>query len=229
MSLLRLAPNGNPSPRAQLYHFMMESRTTCRSPIYASIVMVGSSRVGKSSTINHLFDTGDAIQFATTSDSQSETRNTSEFIRTVYEPKYEVSDLQLGIVDTPGFNDTDGFKQDACNFYSIKQFYETHPKLIGCYPNIIFLLVQATDTRIDGRNSDLSKSLRCLQQLCLVDRYHPNVVAVLTFCCSVNYKNIPNWEKKMEEKKANIQRIVFKALKVHAPVFVLENDYGKDG
>ena len=33
----------------------------------------------------------------------------------------------------------------------------------------------------------------------------------------------------MEEKKAIIQRIVFKALKVHAPVVVLENDYGKDG
>ena len=69
MSLLRLAPNANPSPRAQLYHFMMESRKIGRSSIYASIVMVGSSGVGKSSTINHLFDTGDAIQFATTSDS----------------------------------------------------------------------------------------------------------------------------------------------------------------
>ena len=229
MSSLRLAPNANPSPRAQLLHFMVQSGKIIRSPIYASILVVGSSGVGKSSTINHLFDTGDAIQFSKTSDSQSETRNTSEFILTVDEPKYGVSDIQLGIVDTPGFNDTDGLKQDACNFYSIKQFYETHPKLSGCYPNLIFLLVQATDTRIDGRNSDLSKSLRCLQQLCLVDRDHPNVVAVLTFCCSVNYNNVANWEKKMEKKKAIIQRIVFKALKVHAPVVVLENDYGKDG
>ena len=229
MSILRLAPNADPSPRAQLCHFMTESRKIGRSPIYASILMVGSSGVGKSSTINHLFDTGDGIEFAKTSDSQSETRNTSEFVLTVDEPKFEVSDLQLGIVDTPGFNDTDGLRQDACNFYSIKQFYETHPKLIGCYPNLIFLLVQATDTRIGGRNSDLSKSLRCLQQLSLVDRDHPNVVAVLTFCCSVNYKNDANWKEKMAKKKAIIQRIVFKAVKVRAPVVVLENDYGKDG
>ena len=225
MALLHLRPNAEPSPRAKLCHFMTASGQIKRSPCYTSILLVGVTGVGKSSTVNHLLNTSGAIKFAKTHDTRSATRDTSEFFFTVDEPKFEVSDLQLGIVDTPGFSDTVGLKQEACNFYSIKQFYETHQKLSGCYPNLIFLVVPATDTRIEGPNTNLSKSLRCLKQLGLVDQIHPNVVVVLSFCCSIPHKKVAKWEMKLKEKKAIFQRIVFEALNVTAPVVALENNY----
>ena len=216
-------------PRAKLFSIVNYSRKINRAINHTSVLLLGSSGVGKSSTINHLFNTGDGIQFAKTSDTQSETRVTTEFILTADEPEYGVQDLQLSIVDSPGFNDTEGYKQDACNFYSIKRFYETHKKLSGCYPNLIFILVQATDPRIRGANSNFSKSLRCLEQLRLVDQRCPNVVAILTWCCSIPYMNVTKWAEKMETMKKLVQDTIFQALKVTAPVVMLENDCEEHG
>lgn len=229
-SLGLLGPNPSlKKPRAQLLNFINSSRKIRRSIHQASILVVGSSGVGKSSTINHLLNTGDKIEFAKTSETQSETRTTQEYIICADSPKYEVKDLSLGVVDSPGFNDTDGYKQDACNFFSIKTFYQTHQKLSGCYPNLVFLFVRATDTRVKGANSDLAKSLRCLKRLGIVDPEKPNVVAVLSFCCSVAFKSAQKWSEKLEVKKSIIQEVIFDALKVTAPVVLLENDYGEDG
>ena len=83
----------------------------------------------------------------------------------------------------------------------------------------------ATDTSIAEENSNLSKSLRCLNELRLVDHRRPNVVAVLSFCCSVSCKKVETWKKKMENKKKVVQEVIFDALKVYAPVVVLENDF----
>ena len=230
MSLGLLDPNPSfEEPRAKLLSFINDSKGIRRAINHVSIMLVGNTGSGKSSTINHLFNTSEGSQLAPTNSTQSETRITSEFILSTDDPDYEVTDLQIGIVDTPGFNDTNGYKQDACNFYSIKKFYKTHPKLAGCYPNLIFLLVEATDNRIKGPNSNLSKSLRCLKQLGLVDHHYPNVVAILSFCCSVSYKNVTIWNEKMEEKKTIVRDIIFQALNVTAPVIALENDYGEYG
>ena len=216
-------------PRAKLISYIYDSDKISRGFNHVSILLVGSSGVGKSSTINHLLNIGGkGVQFAKTSSTTSETRITSEFLAFADDPKLEVKNLVLGIVDTPGFNDTDGLTQDACNFYSIKKFYEGHPKLGRCFPNLIFVLVPATDTRIAGENSNLSKSLRCLNQLGLVDHRRPNVVAVLSFCCSVSCKKVETWKKKMENKKKVVQDVVFNALKVNAPVVLLENDFEEE-
>ena len=217
-------------PRAKLISYINDSHKIKRGFNHVSILLVGSSGVGKSSTINHLLNIGgEGVQFAKTSSTKSETRITSEFLAFADDPDLEVQNLVMGIVDTPGFNDTDGLTQDACNFYSIKKFYEGHPKLRGCYPNLIFVLVQAIDTRIAGENSNLSKSLRYLNELCLVDHRRPNVVAVLSFCCSVSCKNVETWKEKMENKKKVVQDIIFDALKVNAPVVLLENEFEDGG
>ena len=72
--------------------------------------------------MNHLFAMKEnSVNFAKTSDEVSETRVTTEYEISADDPGYEVSELKLGLVDSPGFNDTDGMRQDACNFYSIKQ------------------------------------------------------------------------------------------------------------
>ena len=218
-------PNLN-EPRAKLISYINDSYKIDRGFNHVSILAVGSPAVGKSSTINHLLNIGgEGVQFAKTNSTKSETRITSEFLAFADDPDLEVKNLVLGIVDTPGFNDTDGVKQDACNFYSIKKFYEGHPKVPGCFPNLILVVVQATDTRIAGENSNLSKSLRCLNELRLVDHPRPNVVAVLSFCCSVSWRKVEVWKKEMEEKKKVVQDVIFDALKVYAPVVVLENDF----
>ncbi len=218
-SLSLLGPNASlENPRAKLVKCINDSRNIGRSINHVSILSLGTSGVGKSSTVNHLL----GVQLAEAIESQSETRSTQELTIHGRDPKYEVEELPLGLVDTPGFSDTDGSHQDACNLLSIQKFYRTHPKLSGCYPNLIFVIVKATDNRIMGENSDLGKSLRCIKQLGLVDPDKPNVVAILTHACGIPWKK---WSKNLERIKSAVRRIIFKALKVFAPVVMLENAY----
>ena len=193
-----------------------------------SLLLIGSSGVGKSATINHLLKPSAGEEVAKTGSSEPETRKTLEYVVTVDNPDDEASDrkLELGIIDTPGVNDPRGLKQDACNLYSMKRFFETHPlySKTKCYPNIIFLLVSATDHRIEGSDSNLAHTLKILKELGVVDQHHPNVVAVLTFSCSVYHKIVSKWEQKMKEKNDIISRAIFETLEIQAPVVWLEND-----
>ena len=212
-------------PRAGLVKYINDSRKIGRSINHVSILLVGTSGVGKSSTVNHLL----GLELAKTSDFHSETRSTQEFTIHGRDPKYEVEELPLGLVDTPGFCDMDGSYQDVCNLLSIREFFRTHPKLSGCYPNLIFVIVKATDNRIMGENSELGKSLRCIKQLDLVDPDKPNVVAILTHACGVPNKNAKKWSDELERRKSRVRKIIFNDLKVFAPVVMLENAYGEDG
>ena len=154
-----------------------------------------------------------------------ETRETVEYLVN------QNSDLKLGIIDTPGLNDPRGIKQDACNLNSMLQFFKTHPLYSNseCYPNLIFIVLSASEHRIAGSGSKLANTLHALKELKLVDRYHPNVVAVLTFCCSVNYNNVLTWTDTMQEKKTLISRNIRQVLGIEAPVVLLENDnYSND-
>ena len=210
--------------RSQLLLNIWDAYRLGRSIEKASILLVGSSGVGKSSTINHLFGLSEeeSITFAKTSDSKSETRTTTEYVIEVDSPvRFETSGLKLGLVDTPGFNDTDGTKQDACNFYSIREFYDKHMK--GCKPNLVLILIQATDTRIQGENSNLAKSLRCLKSLKLIDTKYPNVVAVLTWSTALGERQA-KFTKNITRKKEIVKETIFEFLNVHAPVVALENE-----
>lgn len=128
---LRLGPGDDPPPRAKLLSFILSSQGVHRSPNHVSILLAGNSGTGKSTTINHLLNTGKdtKVNYAKINAFESETKKVSEYVLTVDEPKYAVSDLTLGIVDTPGFNDTSCSEQDACTLYAIKKFYKNHPKL----------------------------------------------------------------------------------------------------
>ncbi len=221
-SLGLLGPNPSlEKPRAKLVKYINDSRTIGRSINHVSILLVGTSGVGKSSTVNHLL----GLELAKTSECQSQTRSTQEFTIHSSDPKYEVEELPLGLVDTPGFCDTDGSRQDVCNLLSIQKFFSTHPKLSGCYPNLIFVIVKATDNRIIGENSELGKSLRCIKLLGLVDPNKPNVVAILTHACGLAHKNAKKWSDELERRKSRVRKIIFNDLKVFAPVVVLENAY----
>ena len=190
-----------------------------RCPERFSILLIGSTGDGKSATINHLLNTDKMV--AKTGSFEPETRATVEYLV----DDNEDSGLKLGIIDTPGLNDPRGIKQDACNLNSMKHFFKNHPLYSQpkCYPNLIFLVISANEHRIDGSGSKLANTLRALQQLDVVDKHHPNVVAVLTFCCS-DSRNVLKWEKVMEKKKGTISRNIFEALGIQAPVVLLEND-----
>ena len=221
-SLGLFEPNASlEKPRAKLVKYINDSRKIGRSINHVSILLVGTSSVGKSSTVNHLL----GVELAKTSEYQSETRSTVEFTIHGSDPKYEVEELPLGLVDTPGFCDTDGSRQDACNLLSIQKFFRTHPKLSGCYPNLIFVVVKATDNRIMGENSELGKSLRCIKLLGLVDPDKPNIVAILTHACGVRKKSNKEWSEELEKRKSRVRKIIFNDLKVVAPIVILENAY----
>ena len=211
------------NPRAQLLMHVYKSYQIARSVEKGLILMVGTSGTGKSSTINHLFSLkdGNSVVFAKTSTVKSETRTTTEFVLECNAEEYLVSGLRMIIVDTPGFNDTGGIKQDACNFYSIKKFLDTNLK--GCYPNLIFLVIQATDTRIQGENSNLAKSLRCMRELNLIDLKRPNVVGVVTWCTSLG-ENPQRYQDNIEKKLRAIRETILQFLEVNAPVVAVEND-----
>ena len=206
-------------PRAKLLKCIDNSKKIGRSINHVSVLLVGSAGVGKSSTVNHLLD----INLATTSDKTSETRSTKEFIISGNNPKYGVEGLPLGLVDTPGFCDTDGSKQEACNLLSIMKFFRSHPKLAKCYPNLVLLVIKASDNRIKGENSELGKSLRCIKKLDLVDPDHPSVVIILSHVCSIRKKNGQEWVKALDKIKSTVTKIVFTHLKVVAPVVLIEN------
>ena len=207
--------------RAELLEYIRNSIEIGRSFSRVSILLVGTAGVGKSATVNHLL----GIDLAETSETKSETRSTKEFVVKGNDPKYEVEGLSLGLVDTPGFCDTDGSKQEACNLLCMREFFRTHDTLSKCFPNLIFLIVKATDNRIEGENSQLGKALRCIEQFCLVDVKYPNVVVILTHVCSVRKKNDKEWSKALDKIKSTFKRIVFNKLKVDAPVVLIENKY----
>ncbi|XP_046850125.1 uncharacterized protein LOC124443683 [Xenia sp. Carnegie-2017] len=224
-------------PQAILHYFSLSSAKIQRHFQFAMILLVGSTGCGKSSTINHLMDTGDGFPVAETSYYGSRKRKTSEYIITFDEPKYEVSDLTMRIIDTPGFNDDDGVQQDACNFVSVKKYFETHPKFLSktkFYPNLVFIVDKANNNRMKGVYTHLSKSLRGVKMLDVVDISHPNLVVILTHACSVGCKDVRKWHETMQEKKILVSDLVFQILGVRAPVVLIENnpyDYGlkKDG
>jgi len=75
---------------------------------------------------------------ARTSSSRSETRRTTEFVLKEDDVELGVKDLSLGVVDTPGFNDTEGIEQDAANLACIHDMLKNHEPL-----QVIYIYVEA--------------------------------------------------------------------------------------
>ena len=205
---------------------------------------MGSTGVGKSSTIKLLFninqrededsgnkkdddedynDEADCVMIGT-SESESETRAITEYLLTSTDNYYEASDIKLGITDSPGSDDTAGQSQDACNMYAIKKFYETHPSFKGrkVYPNLVFLMIAASDERFAGCSSNLVKAMKSLGKLDLVDSEKPNLVGVITKASHLD-RNKEDWIKSFNEKKKKFQDIIYKTFNFGADVVAIEN------
>ncbi len=190
--------------------------------------------MGKSSTINHFF----GRKVASISNSMSETKATKEYTATIDDRELGIRNLTLGIVDTPGLNDTEVLDQDAYNQASIKKFMKTHKPLqhlshkyrCHVFPNVVLLLINAADKRFEGTNSSLAKSLSAIKTIGLVDTKNNNLLIVLTNVMSCgNGKSRPeNWKKHLESKSKKIQRLVERTLLVSPEVVWVENHFYVD-
>ena len=120
-----------------------------------------------------------------------------------------------GIIDTPGFNDTEGLEQDACNLASIQKMLDSHEALqsleeggLKLFPNVIMILVKATDKRFEGPNSSLSKSLMSVQGMGIVDLRKNNVMVVLTNVMAFGNAKYPQkWRAQLKNKSRKIKNL----------------------
>ncbi|VDI02928.1 Hypothetical predicted protein, partial [Mytilus galloprovincialis] len=190
-----------------------------RSPNQVFILLVGLSGSEKSSTVNYLFDK-DIVE---TGDSKSVTHSTTEYILKLKSIEWRIPDLKLSIIDTPGFGDTEGLEKDARNIMTIKSFFETHPNIRkNSYPNLVLIVQNIMDNRIEGESSDFVNMLKGLSKVGVVDIENPNVVAVLTHAASIA-RNPKRWEEKVQKRKEEVKAIVRLYLGVNPEIGVQEN------
>jgi GTP-binding protein EngB required for normal cell division len=197
---------------------MNSSKWAGRSFNRVTTILLGQSGHGKSSTVNHLL----GVTMATTSDNKSETRATTEFKLVGEEPSLAVSDLNLSLVDTPGFGDTAGLKQEACNLTSIENFLNIISLGNRVYPNMILIVFSATENRFDDKNSAFCKALREVGTLNIVDKERPNVILVITHICLLSPKTA---KEKIKRISNSLKAIVKETLGVSAEAVCMENNY----
>ena len=90
-------------------------------------------------------------------------------------------------------------------------------------PVLVLLSITATEARYEGPSSRLTKTLQELEKFRLINRETQNLVIVTTNACSIPYKNVENWTKKIQEKCQGFQSHVENITGVRAPFVVLEN------
>ena len=90
------------------------------------------------------------------------------------------------------------------------------------------MIANVTDSRLDSDTNGLSKSLKCLKELKIVDTEHPNVLAILTHACGIPHKKVEKWSEIVEARKSIVRKLMFEYLTVTAPVVLMENWCGED-
>ena len=204
-------------------NMMGSSLKAHRSCNEAIIYLYGVSGAGKSSTINHLFNRENMIPV---SSSQSCTSEVAEFVSTMQSDHWKVSNLQIGFIDTPGWDDTRSQDMDAYNFALMENFIATHPylscKTLKIYPNIVLIVIRAVDNRLIGENAKTSQMLRAISQLEIVDTDRPNVVFILTHAWAIPERK---YAEESRAQKERVRKLSREFLGVTAPVVMIENKY----
>ena len=206
-----------------LAQMQYRSKAAHRSCNQATIFLYGQSGDGKSSTLKYLFDTN--IIPANRGDSI--TRKVTEYRCTVKSSLISEDVLNVCFIDTPGFGDTDGEEADVENLAKISHFIDAHPELgyfevdpDWVYPNIVLIVISATNDRLSGIYSTFSKMLHVLSKLNVVDKFHPNVVIAVTHAMYLTGDEFDEETKHIEE----ICRILTRAhFSIEVPVVFIEN------
>ena len=202
-------------PAMKMFGSSIQAHRSCNEAI---LFLYGMSRAGKSATLNHLFGS-DLIP---TSHKESCTDSVTEWVSTFASEHWQVSNLEVGFIDVPGWGDSLG--RDAANLSLIEHFLAIHPilgsKIRKFYPNIVLLVFNSNDNRTFGEESRAHKMLQSLSKLNIVDKEHPNVVIVLTHVCSHPPDEFGNI---LQELSVLYQTLSRSCLGVNPPVVWLEN------
>ena len=158
---------------------------------------------------------------AETGDLESMTRSVTEYTASVCIEELYTVGIKLALVDTPGFNDTKGLKQDAFNLATISKFCGQRNE---AYPNCILFCIKADDNRLGGANSQFMRNLKLLNHIGVIDSERPNLIVVITHACSVGFANVGKWEESLRKKTEKIQEILESCIKFRPKVICLEND-----
>ena len=209
----------NYHPGMRMVQASLNAQRACNEAI---IFAYGSTGAGKTSSLNHLFD---SEIIPKSKKGSSDTHAVSEFVSVMSSPKWEVTNLEIGFIDLPGWGDTQGDAQDARNLAAIEQFTIGHlhlgSKLYKCYPNIILIAFNVMEERLEGPESNAAKMLRMLNELCIVDIKRPNVIVVLTHAMSLPPLN---FKESLREIERCIKTLTRTFLKVEASVVYVENN-----
>ena len=93
------------------------------------------------------------------------------------------------------------------------------------YSNVILLCINAIENRYEGPSSRLTRSLKILNDLNIIDREKPNLVIALTHACAIAHVNVKEWKKQLESKKNDFLRILKTELGIGAPIVFIENRF----
>ena len=178
-----LARGGELNRGMEMVGNSLKAHRSCNEAI---IFVYGVSGAGKTASLNHLFGF-DIIRIS--DEKASDTKLVTEYVATMESDDWRVSNLQIGFIDMPGWNDSRGEEQDILNMATIDQFISNHPYLgsiaYKCYPSIVMVAIKANDNRIVGENSQVVRMFRALTKLKIIDKVRPNLLIILTHVVDV--------------------------------------------
>lgn len=90
------------------------------------------------------------------------------------------------------------------------------------YPVLILLAVSAMESRYEGPSSRLTKTLRELETYQLINKQKTNLIILASNACSIPFKNVETWKKRMQEKCQGFQNHVQNITGIRAPFVVVE-------
>ena len=227
-------------PYRQIIQYSIPCLVNGRPTSQLMIVMAGESGAGKSATLNKLFHDDNLCK---TSDRTSETHHVTEYTKhlVIKDPTFPLQ-ADISIIDVPGTHDTVAAKNED-NLQQIRLFRKMHPALMPfhaslknstkpinkeaelaftksklkvrseVFPNLILLIVAASDKRMEGPESRLSVTLEAIRTTNLVDMRKPNLIVVVTMCLYLGTKRNEYLEGKKGIKRM-INEAVYRILKV---------------
>ena len=194
-----------------------------RSCNEAIIFVYGVSGAGKSASINHLFGF-DIISIS--DESTVGTKLATEYVATMQSEEWGISNLQIGFIDMPGWNDARGEEQDILNIAMIDEFVSNHPylgcTLYKCYPSIVMIAINANDRRIEGKNSQVVRMFRALTKLKIIDKDRPNLLIILTHVMDVGRRR---FNDNLKNVIAIIKELAKSYLNIEPAITYVENKY----
>ena len=214
-----LAREGELNRGMEMVGNSLKAHRSCNEAI---ILVYGLTGAGKTTSLNHLF----GFDIISISDKKaSDTKLVTEYVATMQSEKWGVSNLQIGFIDMPGWNDARGEDQDILNMATIDQFISNHPYIgstvYKCYPSIVMIAIDANDNRLVGENSRTVRMFRALTKLKIIDKDRPNLLIILTHVMKVGIKK---FEERLKVIISIVRELAINYFDTEPAIVYVEND-----